>query len=139
MSNQSHNYSEETPRMLENKKIFSKEYLQKLKSIKDEELRIQNINRLISLIHSDVIRQAETTNNTVYQFEMRHPHDKLYIKDMSDIITRLQDYYPDCIVKYTSLVRGRDGKMYDISMMDSNVLPFVDVNQKNNYIVIDWS
>jgi hypothetical protein len=142
MSVNCHNCGEETPIIMEDKskevkKVYSKEYLQKLKSIKDEAFRIQNINNLINRIYFDVIRQAETTNNTVYQFNMHR--QEIDIKDIPYIITELQNYYTGCIVKYTALVRGRDGKMYDISKMDSSILPFVDINQKNDYIVIDWS
>jgi len=146
MSVNCHNCGEDTPIVMEDKskevkKVYSKEYLQKLKSIKDEALRIQNINNLINRIYLDVIRQAETTNNTVYQFNMHHQneHQKIDIKDIPYIITELQNYYTGCIVKYTAMFRGRDGKMHDISKMDSSVLPFVDVNQKCDYIVIDWS
>jgi hypothetical protein len=63
----------------------------------------------------------------------------VFTTSMADILNGLQELFPDCLVEHKMLVRGPDGKMYDISKMDKAVLPFIRGYQEQAYIVIDWS
>ena len=64
---------------------------------------------------------------------------EFHTKNMSDILQELRDMFPQCLVKHARLVKGQDGKMYDMDTMDEKVLPFIDQSQRHEYITIDWS
>ena len=116
--------------------------LQSMKAIKDEENRINQINKIVRQIYSNVISQAETKSDTKYQYEIpyiRNQKDEFFIKNMPEIITGLQKLFLDCTIEHTTLTRGHDGKMYDISKMDEKVRVFINNRENKDYIIIDWS
>jgi len=43
------------------------------------------------------------------------------------------------LVEHATLVRAQDGKLYDISKLDEKMIPFIDMQQRAEYIVVDWS
>ena len=60
-------------------------------------------------------------------------------KNMPEILLGLREMFPGCLVKHARLVRGQDGKMYDMDSIDEKVLPFIDQSQSQEYITVDWS
>ncbi len=62
-----------------------------------------------------------------------------HTKNMSDILLRLREIFPGCVVKFSLLVKGKDGKMYDVDTMHEEALPFIDMKDSNEFITIDWS
>ena len=67
------------------------------------------------------------------------PSDPFYLENMPDILSGLQELFPDCTVSHTLLCKGTDGKFYDISTLDEKILPFVNRALDQSFIVIDWS
>jgi len=65
--------------------------------------------------------------------------DPFFLANMPDILIGLQQVFPDCTVTHSLLCQGTDGKMYDISTLDDNVLKFVNRVLDQSFIVIDWS
>jgi len=65
------------------------------------------------------------------------------VKNMEEILSRLRILFPDCSVDYkkVSMATGRDGKEYDISVLDDKLRQFIDLNRAiiTENIVIDWS
>jgi hypothetical protein len=61
------------------------------------------------------------------------------LNNIADILAELQALFPGCTVTHTLMAKGRDGKLYDLTKMDDNVLPFIDQTLEQSYIVIDWS
>ena len=141
---------------MEYQPIF-RDTLQKLKSIKDEELRIKKINTTIDYIHNKVIKTAETTNDNKYYYQIpvmtteeynrntinrirlpdSHPSSKLlnefYNDNLHEIIIGLQNRFPDCSIKQTSMVQDEYGRLYDIMHKMSEVFGITE------YILVDWS
>jgi hypothetical protein len=58
---------------------------------------------------------------------------------MEYILSFLTTLFPDCIIKHAIFIKGIDGKMYDLSTINTN--EGININQscKREYIVIDWS
>ena len=126
-----------------------------LKAQKDEEKRLAEaartarVNQIISEIYKNAVRTAETTTETSYKYDilMRNGLNNvneyremiIYTTRMPDILAGLQQLFPDCSVTHKLLVIGQDGKMHDISTINSDVLPFIQVRRKQEYIVVDWS
>ena len=65
------------------------------------------------------------------------------VLNMEEILKLLRTVFPDCSVEYkkVSMVRGRDGKDYDITTIDNILRSFIDVRQARTeeHIVIDWT
>ena len=62
---------------------------------------------------------------------------------MFEIISTLQSLFPECSVRNTPMIIGRDGSLQDMSKMDQMFINFYIRNNYDNriqeYIVIDWS
>jgi hypothetical protein len=131
-----------------------------LKAMKDEADRRKELDELIASIYKQVIYVATNSNRTSFQqvvprnslprgrvqnlpvgrgnsenTEM-HP---LYKANMEEILSRLQELFPDSLVSHTLMAQGTDGIMYDISRLDDTALPFVNQTLSQSYIHIDWS
>ena len=135
----------------------SREAMRSLKSLKDEEARLKRIDSLVHHIYRSSVNLAETTTTTSFNYSV--PQENItrqvvepicmygttptrYVSTreiIPEIISGLQSLFPNCSVKYTTLTRGQDGKMYDISLMDPQILPFIDKKHAQEYIVVDWS
>ena len=135
----------------------SRDVLRGLKAQRDEVNRIKRVNERISIIYQGAIKAAEMTTDTKFQ----HPYQthrictgrvleegsidtemkrlELNNRDMVEILSGLQALFPDCTVEHTKLARGQDGKMYDVSKLDIKALPFINRQQTQEFIVIDWS
>ena len=130
---------------------ISRDTMKDLKAQKDEEKRqvleknrIYEIKTIIRTIYSSARRIAETTDDLSYAYPLPlpiHPSrpSEFHTTNMDDILGGLRDLFPDCSVLNTTLSRGQDGKMYDISKMDEKIRPFIDTRKSQEYIVIDWS
>jgi len=75
----------------------------------------------------------------VMQANQGPPSDPFFLANMPDILSGLQQLFPDCTVTHSLLCQGTDGKLYDISTLDDKVLPFVNRALDRSFIVIDWS
>lgn len=135
---------------------FSRDEMQALKAGKDEEKRIENVKKCVALIYKEAIYFAETSIETSYIFEI-DPHKTLlrvspnvyndtyyveyqfYRDNMEDILNGLQTLFPGCTVKLINMCTGTDGKRYDISKINENMLPLVDLQTAFECIVVDWS
>jgi len=120
----------------------SRESLQGLRAKKIEESRIFKLKQIVNQIYVNVTSTAGSSLESKYMFpasSIGRENDVLYEKNLTDIISGLQTLFPECSVKYVSLIQGSDGKMHDISNIEKNVLPFVNINNQIKYIVVDWS
>jgi hypothetical protein len=132
---------------------MSRDEMRSLKAKRDEELRIEKMNRCVQMIYSQAVGIAKTSTNTSYSLDidpqqtrkmmhMNHPPNseyQFYKDNMTEILSGLQDLFPGCIVKLAKMCTGNDGKRYDISTMDEKMLPFINQQQAFECIVIDWS
>lgn len=123
--------------------IISRESMRGLKAQTDEAQRLNTISLYIKNIYSGAVQTARSTEKTLHQWPIpstdpRSPAN-IFTTSMADILKGLQELFPDCLVEYKILARGRDGKMHDIPKMDKAVLPFVGAYTQQAYIVIDWS
>jgi len=121
-----------------------REKLRGLKAEEDERLRIGKekdrlnaVEYYVKQLYSDTINNAKTKTNTSYTYKL--PGDNFYRDNMVDILHELRHLFPDCSIKNTTLSRGQDGKMYDISTMDEKLRPFIDSKYNQESIIIDWS
>lgn len=114
---------------------ISKQELGTLKAKKDDEVRRNAIQAIITRIYETVKRLAETTERTSYRDPLpllRCPSppgsehiltgNQLYRLHFEDIVTELKQLFPDCKVEYGSNTHGLS-------------IP-VDVEE---YLLIDWS
>lgn len=132
---------------------MSRDEMRGMKAKKDEELRIEKINRCVQMIYSQAVGIAKTSTNTSYSLDiypqqtrkmmnMNYPYNseyQFYKDNMTEILSSLQDLFPGCIVKLAIMCTGNDGKLYDISTMDEKMLPFINQQKSFEGIVIDWS
>lgn len=136
--------------------------LQKLKAQKDDEVRLDRIDKFVSNIYTSAVNAATTSSETPFhymipsnfdtqpdsRFKMTnmihisftdHNTDPFYIQNMPDILEGLKILFPDSLVTHSIMSKGIDGNLYDISKLDSKTLPFVNQVLNRSYIVIDWS
>jgi hypothetical protein len=125
---------------------FSRLELQQLKAKTDEETRLNQINQIIRDIYSKVINQAKTKTNTSYNYEIgqgcqmyNNNHPIFSEKNKDDFINGLKILFPDCAINYKMLSRGNDGQLHDITNIDEKMRPFINKQQVQTHIVIDWS
>jgi hypothetical protein len=58
---------------------------------------------------------------------------------MCEILRILKELFPKCSVRHTLVSLGKDGKLYDISKINDDILSCINEFNKNSYIIIDWS
>jgi hypothetical protein len=142
---------------------YSNGDLLKLKAKKDEENRINKITEYVERIYHRVIEYAENNSSTKYECllptlgnpEMNYclynnqPIDNFYITNKIEIISNLQNLFPECDIKYVTLNKWVDPN--NCSIFDIDNLPKHLENLKNNkqsldqntkkidYLIIDWS
>jgi hypothetical protein len=119
-----------------------------LKAEEEERLRIMKerdrlgqVEQCVTQFYNEAINYAKRNTNTTYTY-MLPPKDlghNFHRENMVDILTGLRDLFPDCSIKNTTLSRGQDGKMYDISTMDEKLRPFIDSRYNQESIIIDWT
>ena len=114
------------------------------------EKRVKAIKAIIRSIYCNARRTAETTDDLSYKYPLpSNPQHtgivqpsqsaEFHKTNMDDILDGLRDLFPGCSVLNTTLSRGQDGKMYDISNINEKIRPFINTQQSQQYIVIDWS
>jgi len=110
--------------------------------IMKETQRLSQVERCVKQLYNDAINYAKTNTNTSYTYmlpQRNNGHPEFYRDNMVDILHELRHLFPDCSIKNTTLPRGQDGKMYDISTMDEKLRPFIDSRYNQESIIIDWS
>ncbi len=134
---------------------LSREYLRSLKTKQDEESKEKKIVGFVQTIYESSVNFAKTNSDTIFKYNIssyfhmilhRNPnmvtHDNV-IEYMDEILRRLRILFPDSRVEYKkiSIVRGRDGKDYDLSIIDDTVRQFIDIRlaTTTENIVIDYS
>jgi len=140
--------------------VMSGESLRGLRAITLEETRVRQINHIIKTIHSATIYHAKTTSETSYQCILQEIHNGIGLsygqkplafdtQDNADILRGLEKLFPGCLIDYKNLLRNPrdktlirnpiDGRVVDISMVDSRVLQQINGCKPLEYIVIDWT
>jgi hypothetical protein len=106
-----------------------------------ETQRLSHVERCVKQLYDDAINYAKTNTNTSYTYMLpqRNQGQDFLRDNMVDILHELRHLFPDCSIKNTTLSRGQDGKMYDISTMDEKLRPFIDSRYNQESIIIDWS
>jgi hypothetical protein len=89
-------------------------------------------------IYLQAVSMAELSSETVYTYKV-NTNQSFMQQNMSDILNGLKTLFPDCTVEHSFFVRGNDGQMYDISKMDEKMRPFINPQNGQSTIVIDWS
>ena len=109
--------------------------------IMKETQRLSQVERCVKQLYNDAINYAKTNTNTSYTYMLpqRNNGQDFHRDNMVDILHELRHLFPDCSIKNTTLSRGQDGKMYDISTMDEKLRPFIDSRYNQETIIIDWT
>ena len=123
---------------------ISRDEMRQRKAVKDEAIRVQHVSSFVKQIYNSATQIADSTADTVYRFDatplLQQP---ILMANMDEIIQNLRNLFPGCVVGYKSitLVRGNDGKQYDLSTLDEKLKPFMNMRsqQTTNSIVIDWT
>jgi len=121
---------------------ISREKMCQMNAEEIEKQRQQMIQNIVSNIYYDAIRHAKTSTETSYKYlatRLPQVYHQFNGNDMNDIIENLKQLFPDSSVSQATFVRGADGKQYDISTLDEKLLPFINKQNGQMHIVIDWS
>jgi hypothetical protein len=134
---------------------LSREYLRSLKAKQDEERKEKKIVGFVQTIYESSVNFAKTNSDTIFKYNISssfqiipHPNPNMithenFIEYMDEILRRLRILFPDSRVEFKkiSIVRGRDGKDYDLSIIDDKVRQFIDIRlaTTTENIVIDYS
>ena len=102
------------------------------------------INTIVTTIYDDTVCIAKSSDVTSYNYqipfnEQTQSSDNFYIQNIDTILNKLKELFPECSVSHTLLAKGKNGKLYDISKINDDILPLIDTTLKQSYIVIDWS
>jgi len=125
----------------------SREEMRGMKVHMDEQRRLQLIDTIVSQIYAPTVMQARSSSETSYTYPLTNTtyhnhglHKSQEVKaNMPDILNRLRELFPGCTVSHTTLAKGQDGQLYDIACIEEKVLAFVNRQQTQEYIIIDWS
>lgn len=119
---------------------LSKEYLRSLKTKQDEEIKERKIQGFVQEFYQRSVNFAKTKTDTIFMYNITNHN---IIDDMDEILRRLRILFPDSLVEYkkVTMARGRDGKDYDLSIIDDKVRQFIDIrgSTTTENIVIDYS
>ena len=115
--------------------------LKKMQELKQNE---NKINTIVTTIYDDTVCIAKVSNETLYNYQIpfneeTQSSDNFYIQNIDTILNKLKKLFPECSVSHTLLAKGKNGKLYDISKINDDILPLIDTTLKQSYIVIDWS
>jgi hypothetical protein len=121
---------------------INRETMQKLNN--DEYKKELKINQIVTTIYDDTVCIAKSSDVTSYNYqipfnEQTQSSDNFYIQNIDTILNKLKELFPECSVSHTLLAKGKNGKLYDISKINDDILPLIDTTLKQSYIVIDWS
>lgn len=117
---------------------MSRDAMRGLKAQTDEEIRIRDVNRIVTNIYNSAVNSAKTNETTCYKFTIQH-NATFYKTNMTHILQALQALFPDCLVEHRRVVCGRDGKLHDVPNMDEAALSFILGLPIQEAIVIEWS
>jgi len=133
----------------------SREFLRGLKIKRDDEKRIEKMNAIVREIYEGAIKVAELCIDTKYIHDIDPQrtrgqlpvgyHDihgleyQFYKDNIEDIMYSLEVLFTDCSIKVANMCRGRDGKIYDSSTTNANILSLINKDRTFECIVIDWS
>jgi hypothetical protein len=122
-----------------------------LKSTTEEKNRRNRVEGFIGEIYTRVVSVAKAGIETSYSHPIpvtKYPlssgrsqiiYDDFYRLNMSEILSGLQQAFPDSKIKHAVLSQGADGKLHDISCLSDIMLPAMIQALDQSYIVIDWS
>jgi hypothetical protein len=114
--------------------------MRRLKAETDENVRMTRVNEIVKTTYGNAINQAKSNISTSYEQNITgRDEEKFILLNMTDILKGLQELFPGCHVMKKRLVRGQDGKMYNMAFMDEKVLPLIDHRFSKDYILIDWT
>lgn len=140
--------------------VMSRETMQGLKAKTDEVIRLSKVKEIISRVYSDALDTARRSSNTQFiyplddnlrqQFQMNDGRTCYYqlapinivfdAYNKEDILGGLRRLFPGCSIEYKNLMMNpRDGKMYDISKIDTELRHLINGGISTECIVIDWS
>ena len=117
-------------------KPVSRDYMRSLKIVNDEKNRQQRITEIVNQIYTNAINLAGLGTQTEYhQFGL----GKFHTDNMDEILERLQNLFEGCLVSYKNMYMGQDGKYYDLSTLNTTILPYDTKGKNRESIVVDWS
>jgi hypothetical protein len=117
-------------------KPVSRDYMRSRKVVNDEKNRKQRITNIVDQIYTYAINLAGLGTQTEYH---HFALDQFHRDNMDEIIERLQNLFEGCLVSYKNMYMGQDGKYYDLSTLNTTILPYDTKGKNRESIVIDWS
>ena len=128
---------------------ISRDTMRSLNAKTTEDTRINRLNIIIKEIYTRAVKNAKISINTLYTYNLSYyqlpwlrslvESIEFYNDNMFEIITTLQSLFPNCSVKHTFMIRGKDGNLHDISNIDHMFLKSIKNDLRQEYIIIDWS
>lgn len=101
------------------------------------------IESIIYEIYTLVVSTSKTTSDTFYNhiISSRYSHylRYIYLNNMPEILSRLQELFPGCIVSHAILSKGSDGKLYNIAELTEEDLKKIDNVTDDSYITVYWT
>ena len=92
-------------------KPMSRDAMLSLKS--DEEDRLDLINNIVKEVYINAVHTAKTTSETSFHYSLYlgdmyiHMYTpSFYTRNMSEIVSKVQDLFPDCSVTHTVIEEG---------------------------------
>lgn len=119
---------------------MSRDAMRELKAKTDEEQRLRGVQQNISGIYNNALQAAKSSSMTKWSREIQ-AHEVFLVKNMDDILSGLQNLFPDCSIEFKSsiMAMGSDGAMHDVSTLDPVAMKFMRHTQAKQYITIEWS
>jgi hypothetical protein len=101
------------------------------------------IESIIYEIYTLVISTSKTTSDTFYYHIISSRYNTylrdIYINNMPEILSRLEELFPGSIVSHAILSKGNDGKLYNIAELTEDDLKKVDIVTNDSYIIVNWT
>jgi hypothetical protein len=124
--------------------------LQSMSRLDLQELYItKQIKEIVTYIYEKTIERASKSISTSYEYFIPREYDvnneitphicSFHKKYMDRILNELKILFPDCSISHSLMMLGIDGKLYNLSKINDNILHLIKNACEESYIVVDWS
>ena len=118
---------------------MTRDYMRSLKAENDKKKHMEFIDNLVRDVYNGAVNDAKYTDKTSSSYALTNRESEFIRTNISEILMRIQELFPDCAVEHTLMAVGIDGKLHNVARLSDEVLPFVTGIKPCSYIVVDWS
>lgn len=106
----------------------------------DEKLR-KKIDRYVRDISYEALHWAKdgTTSKYIHILSKDHEEILFYTLHVNSLMTRIRANFPDCKVRFTTMVEMNDGALIDTAEISPSIYEYVPYKKIHTCVTVDWA